>query len=252
MRRYIALLLLLAFPLLSGSTLQQMQMRVLQSRTPAASSIPITFNSKAEAQNGSGPTVTASLTVAAGDNRVAIAHVCVRDNSACHDISGVTFNTSESFTQIGTQVDQGTVYVSSWYLVNPTVTTANVVASCDAGSDVAAIHISVWNGVHQTTPVGTKATATGTVSNPATVTASSSAGDIIVDGACIWQEDTTMTISGDQDAELNQIDGVGADNNEGFTFGSSWSDSVNPAMTWTLNADERWATAAVPLKPANP
>lgn len=67
-----------------------------------------------------------------------------------HNVTGVTWNTSENLTSIQTQTFATSAVSSTslWYLVNPTATTANVVISTTTGGSTAAV-ASSYTGAAQ-------------------------------------------------------------------------------------------------------
>jgi len=116
---------------------------------------PITYDNQAIIQNGSvgtsAPTTFSNFTVGNNPNRILVV-ACGSYNSN-PDITGITWNGSESFTHI-TRKTRGTNYkVELWYLVNPTPTTANVVISSSGMGQMGAIVYSFYN-VDQSAPIG--------------------------------------------------------------------------------------------------
>lgn len=96
--------------------------------------------------------------------------------STANDVTSVKWNTSESFTQIGSaqQVSSNTKWISAWKLVNPTVTTANIVATRTASS-VIGLCVASYTGASSTQPDSFNSlseTASGDRAAPVTVVAS--------------------------------------------------------------------------------
>lgn len=109
-------------------------------------------------QSGAISSQTQSVIVSSGSNRLLV--VCTGFQSSIdRAVTSVVFNTSESFTHVraDTRTDVWLYRGEIWYLVNPTVTTANVVVTYAGATDSAGISFSAiqLNGVHQTTPVNT-------------------------------------------------------------------------------------------------
>lgn len=107
--------------------------------------------------SSSGTTLTnSSFTVANNSNRILI--VCAYRYGSGGDISGITWNSSESFTR-ATFRDGSTETgrTEIWYLVNPTATTANVVTTWDASTDRRIAGVYSFYNAKQTSPIGATA-----------------------------------------------------------------------------------------------
>lgn len=104
--------------------------------------------------NGTGTTYTISnLAVGSGLNRAIFVGVCVRGDAVS---STVKFNTTESFTLIGSHKKSSGAnanYVEIWKLINPTGVTADVVVTLDEAPTIGAVvGAIVLTDVHQTDP----------------------------------------------------------------------------------------------------
>lgn len=73
-----------------------------------------------------------SHTVGAGSNRALV--VCEFDDTFSNLLTAVTWNTSESLSKIIEAQVPGDRFISIWYLLNPTSTTANIVLTTTAGA----------------------------------------------------------------------------------------------------------------------
>src|SRR3989304_2364321 len=96
-------------------------------------------------------TTTVAITVGNNANRVLIALISLGNSTGVSQVDTVKFNTTESFTRAGTIQDNADDSACDvWYLVNPTVKTANVVVDY-AGSDTpdAAVNVVSLYGVDQ-------------------------------------------------------------------------------------------------------
>ena len=122
---------------------------------PAASATVAQLGSVASLyQAGSSTTITVSVTVSSGSNRCLV--VAVSDIGAAP--TSVVFNGAETMTQIFTDVHPTTPTRYSLYrLVNPTVITADVVATWAAGVTGRGLIAVIYSGVHQTTPIDNSA-----------------------------------------------------------------------------------------------
>jgi len=103
-----------------------------------------------------GQTNTIALTVAAGSNKALVALTVVRDDGT-EDVSGITWNTTENFTEVSSVADNDVV-VQAWYLVNPTSASDDVVATATADPFAQCMAVISLTGVNQADPVPTDAT----------------------------------------------------------------------------------------------
>lgn len=96
---------------------------------------------------------------------------------------------------------------------------------------------------HQTTPVGTAATASGTSTTPS-VNVSSAAAEIVIDNLSIVHSGT-LTVGAGQTQRWNAI-GAG-----GFAkyAGSTETGASTTTMSWSNSTSQAWAISAVPVKP---
>jgi len=131
--------------------------------------------------SSSGTTITnSSFTVANNSNRILI--VCAFRYGSGGDISGITWNSSESFTR-ATFRDGSTETgrTEIWYLVNPTATTSNIVTTWDASTSRRGAGVYSFYNAKQTSPIGATShsdTITTTTTGAITPTV---AGSMIVD-----------------------------------------------------------------------
>lgn len=132
--------------------------------------------------------------------------------------------------------------VSLWYLVAPAAGSASVAASLDS-SDGFAVSVLSLSGVHQSSPFGTVATATGS-STTLSVAASSAAGEMVVDAA-VGRASGGLTKDASQTLAYA---GIGGSNNAGGMSYEAGAASVT--MSWTMGASDIWAILAAPVKPA--
>jgi hypothetical protein len=97
-----------------------------------------------------------------------------------------------------------------------------------------------YTGVHQTTSTGTFVSDSNISSTPATVTATSASGELVVGAACFSGSGTT---GGGQTERFN-------DNNNAGINVSDEAGAASVVMSVSFAGGEAWAIAAVPLKPA--
>ena len=133
-------------------------------------SAEVAFESVASGSDSpSDGTLTINATVSSGTNLLAVACVVLRDGSgSVGDVTGITWNTSENFTLFQDGDINGTLDVETWYLVNPTATTADFVVSDpnDASVDQIAAAMIVFSDAAQSGTIidtpGQEATSTTT------------------------------------------------------------------------------------------
>lgn len=109
----------------------------------------ITLNNSGSGSGpGTGNTISVSATVNAGTDRLLVVGVVIDQDTTT--ISGVTFN-GVAMTNLATASatqSTGNLNVSTWYLINPDVTTANIVVSM-SNNDPVGVPWQAFNGVHQ-------------------------------------------------------------------------------------------------------
>lgn len=170
-----------------------------------------------------------------GSNRLLIVAVACDDK----EFASVTYS-SQALTYIDDSESTENDQVSLYYLLNPPTGTNSIVVTLTTSDDAFAGAGISFTGVDQTTPLGTSASAIGSTS-PATVTTTTTSGDIVV--AVTANDDKSMTASVDND--------IFTGNQPGFYFGigTETASSSSTTTEWTLS-DDNWAMAAVPVKPA--
>lgn len=158
-------------------------------------------------------------------------------------LSGSAYN-GVSLTAIPSgSAANGQYHIDGLHLIAPATGTNNLVATFSGSVyDVGMGSVS-FTGADQTTPLGTAVTATGTSTTPS-VTVSSAAGEIVVDGLAIIHG-STLTVGGSQTQQWNAI-ATG-----GFIkyAGSTQNGAASTTNTWTNGNSQTWAQGAVPVKP---
>lgn len=123
----------------------------------------------------------ASVVVAAGSN-LCLA-VCVQMEATASAVSGITFN-SVALTKLDSQVGASFSRSEIWYLINPTVTTANVVVT-HTSSDHSVVGALVASGVDQVTGLRTAAKSTGSSTSVTNTVVGVGVDDLVFDSLCI-------------------------------------------------------------------
>ena len=159
----------------------------------------------------------------------------------------VTFD-SVSMTKIGTATCsfESSLRGDLWGLAvgNKTAGTYTV-SIIGAGGDKAVAASTSWNNVHQTTSVGTPATAEGDNTTAPSVAVGSATGEIVVDVLARYSGGTA-TIGGGQTSLFNDSTADGTI--DGAASYEAGAGSVT--MSWTLASPARWVVVGIPLKPA--
>jgi hypothetical protein len=207
--------------------------------TYTATSVPIAFDAASFASANATGLTWAHTVGAAGANRILIVGIGFDPRGAT--VTGVTYG-GQPLTLIG-GVSATSSRVELWRIVAPLTGTNNVVVTGTGAKEKIAGATS-WTGVHQTTPLGTAAFATGTSITP-TVNVTSATGDVVVD--TVMAVDTaSLTVGAGQTQRWNVALG------DYMGGGSSEPGAATTTMSWTLSGSFTWSIGAVPLKQAQP
>lgn len=158
--------------------------------------------------------------------------------------TGVTHN-GDPLTK-ASEVTNGTVNVSIWYRVAPDAT-GNVVATWAAAQDALIGIASTYDNVHQTIPLGTPVTATGS-STAATANVPGCGASDTLYAAAGSAGATAGTPSNDLDIELG--DSTSGAGYRGLT-GTGYDIPATASGQWIDLADAAWAIISVAIKPFN-
>ena len=211
----------------------------------ASGSVAIVFDAaSSDTATGKFSTYTWSHTVGAGGaNRILIVGVATPGVA----VSGVTYG-GQAMTLVPNSAQSSagsTARTELWYKVAP-LENANDIVVTLVSSTWASAGATSWTGVHQTTPLGTAATATATSTTPS-VNVTSGRGDVVVD-ALASDNDPVITVDGSQTQRWNY------DNSKKATgTGSSEADGASSTtMSWSSDETQDWAIVGVALKQATP
>lgn len=204
----------------------------------------LAFDAASTAQTGlvADPSLTWAHTCS-GANRVLV--VSLSFTPSAETVSSVTYN-GDALTVAGT-ITNGDVKICKYVIIAPDTGANNIVATFSG--DVSAVGGAVsYTGAHQTNPVGTLVSATGSDDAP-TVAASSAAGEIVED------------VLGVHDALGPPFGTVGASQTERWNditntllvlgAGSTEAGTGSVTMSWSLTAAATWAIIALPIKPTD-
>ena len=162
-------------------------------------------------------------------------------------VTGVNWNTSESFTKIG-EAQNGKVTVAVWRLLAPTEGTFSIDVTYvdnNATWNGSSIGVQVLSNVNQTTPEDSwEAPSTGASTTPAH-TVTSSSGDYVVDIVSSLSATGTLTESGAGTL-------IWTDNTNTAGFGSADLQTTgNAAMAWTISVTTDWIHGGVSVNPSS-
>lgn len=232
-------LLWACLPCFAAEPIQLARMNPWVAGSSGGASSPITFDAASTKAGSSTSTLTVSHTVT-GSNRVLIV---VTISSGGNDCTGITYG-GVALTAISGWAGCATGITAcqqGWYLVAPATGANNIVATFGATETTVRMVATSWNGVHQTTPLGTAAFSSAYSATPsATVTTVS--GDMVVDAARASNEVT---------ADASQALRVTSEGSVLFRSSSEQATSTSTVMSWTT-ASGWWTVGAVGLKRANP
>lgn len=201
--------------------------------------IPVVDSVSNLSGNGAGPFTWAHT--CAGSDRILLVKVAHYDSS--DTVSSVTYGGVALTAVPGASTANGQYRIGWYYLLAPGAGTANIVVTVTGSVfDFGGAGLSL-TGVHQTVPFGTPVTATGTDTTP-TVTVSSAADELVVDGLVIIHSGT-LSVGAGQTQRWNAI--------ATFGFikyaGSTEVGAASTTMSWSNSSSQTWAIVAVPIKP---
>ena len=177
-----------------------------------------------------------------GTNRLMLVGVSF-NNNGLETVTGVTYN-SVALTFVGTIRNVDDARVEIWRLIAPDTGTHDVVVTFSADLlQEGFAGVVTFTGVHQTTPLGTFASAAAD-GITATVNVSSATGELVFD-VLAAEYSTSATVGAGQTQRWNIIltGSIGA--------GSTEPGAATVTMSWTLTAaGDHWAIGGVPIKPA--
>src|SRR2546426_2019623 len=208
---------------------------------PTTVQAAVQFDTKTCYNSGSGTTRTFAHPVGTGQvNQLLMVGISWSGSSV--NISGVTYN-SIAMTAVAAQVANSSTKMQMYRLTAPTTGSNNVVVTFSASASSAVISATSYYGVHQTTPLGTFVSATGTSTAPSVTATSVGSSDIVVD--TLAAAGGTPTVDATQTQQCNLTQTVrGASSTEPYTGLAS------VPMSWTLSSSNAWSIGAVPIKPA--
>ncbi|MGH7701794.1 MAG: hypothetical protein ACREMO_01780, partial [Gemmatimonadales bacterium] len=193
-----------------------------------------------------------------GSNRILIVGVAIRQNTGGEFVDSITYNgVNLTFVDGISYVTNTSIRGEMWQLVAPATGPHNIIVTINpnggSGAQAIAGGAQSFTGVHQTTPLGTPATAQNE-NTTSTVVVSSAAGEVVVDIVAQKQNSSGGTMSADapQVERWNQITTKGTISANARSGGSTKvPGAASVTMSWTVTSIVRWAIVGVSLKPAN-
>lgn len=190
----------------------------------------------------SSTTVTISnFTVAAGNNRILIVRVSTSKIVPTTSVTfgGVALTSLDSHRPGGSETEPT---VAAYYLLNPSVSTADIVFTGSVSNDLV-IGASSYTDINLLDPFGTIVKATGTSQTPSVV-ATSAAGELVIDVVSATNP-SSCTVDGSQTQRWN--DNVTASTRGA---GSEEAGAAAVTMSWALGSSVEWTILAVTLNPS--
>lgn len=210
-------------------------------------SIPIAFD--AGSSNGtfsvSQTSFTNALTIAQMTNGYVVVGFAHYPGSA--PITSISF-AGTNMSAIKTNISANSVASGLYGLAVGSIAagTYNVIITWSSAAQEFVLGASSWHNVHQSSPLGTAATATGGSSTTPTVNVSSATGEVVVDMLEV-DNGVTMTVGAGQTQRWQFRQ---ASHTSGGC--SSEAGAATVTMSWTLGSTDFWAITGVSLKPAFP
>lgn len=135
---------------------------------------------------GWGASLTQSYTVSTGTNQILLVFVVITHGGT---VSAVSYN-GTAMSLVGSVSALNNTNLLVYSLLNPSVTTANIVVTNGNGSGYMHVGAMVYTNVNQTTPIGNTATGSNGGTDPFTVsvnhTRSSSSSTVVMASAAGW------------------------------------------------------------------
>lgn len=213
----------------------------------SAQSPPVFVTSVGASSISSASSVTTPAITPTGANRLLIVSVSEYGQSA--NATSVTFNGSESFTLLsgsdGHFYDSGG-RVQTWYLVNPTNTSATVVVTFPGSTSQQAVTACAFSGVNQSVPFGTVASDIVDTSRSTTSTTPTTAATDLAyfAGFCV----TGVTFVADSPLTTRQNNGTATGTQCIAATGTAGSPTTTGSFTRNSN-EQGTVSIGVAIKP---
>jgi hypothetical protein len=166
--------------------------------------------------------------------------VSLYDGGHSLQVSSITY-LGQALTLVGARLDgANNMRVEIWRLINPPSGTTNIVATLNGNSDGFTVGAVTFTGVHQGTPLGTFASATGNSQTPS-VNATSAANELVFDTVA-FGDGHALTVGANQTRWWTQSDsglkvrGAGSTESGAASVTMSWLESLGNAKDWAIGA----------------
>jgi hypothetical protein len=194
-------------------------------------------------------TLTISHTTGSGADRLMLVGISFV-NDELETVSSVTYN-GVALTLVGSVASSDDARVEIWRLIAPPSGTYNVVITFSAPlARAAEAGVMTFTGVHQTTPLGTFASASLQCTAPCadpSVNVTSAVNELVFDTvAC--ETCTSFTVGAGQTQRWNLAPLDGPRPSPGA--GSTEPGAATVTMSWTVGTDDHWAIGGVSIKPS--
>lgn len=197
----------------------------------------VAYNSVASGSALAASSLTYSLNNAAGDGL--IVDVTFYDAVGTRAVSGVTYAGAAMTSIGGITVGGFNMRTEQWRLIAPATGANNVVVTMNGTTAEIKSGAVSMTGVHQTTMVGTQATASGSSTTPS-VAVTSATDELVMDGIGA-DTPVSATVGAGQTERWKIVAGVGG-------AGSSEAGAASVTMSWTLGVSTAWVIAGVSVK----
>ncbi len=201
-------------------------------------------------------TTVSSVAVGNNTNRILIALVGLGDHFTSSQVASIVFNSSEYFTYAGTQIGDGQdTSCEVWYLVNPTVTTANVVVDYTGSTtpDAGVAILSLY-GVDQSDPIGATNTATAQSNSASVSLTTEAANSWIVDIVAADDNNNPGSEFSPTGSQTERVDFEGGSGTGTFTMAvgtRAVTTATSYTVSWSIaSGTEYWVQEAVEVKAA--
>ena len=186
--------------------------------------------------------VTIPAFTVAGTNRLIWVGVATESGTDCLTTS-VVRNTTETFTEefdLVTAPSGNETHVSGHHFIAPATGSYSIVVTVAATQESVSAGAVSLTDVHQTDPVGTPVTASGTGTTPTVTVTGTTADELVIDAVSTINA-AALTAGADQTSRWEQeADGAsGCSTQPGDTSGG--------VMSWSISSTN-WAIGAVPLR----
>lgn len=190
--------------------------------------------SKASFSGGTNQTVSHTPT---GTDRVVFAWLLIESS-----ISGAAVTYGGNAMTLVDSITTTNAAAHLYKYVNPPTSAQNCAASW-TGAATGWLQVISYSNVNQVTPHGTAVKASSNSSSAPSVTVSSAAGELVIDGVAAHVAFSAMGAG--QTGRISETTVVNV-------RGSEEAGAASVVMDWTLGSASNWASIGLPLKPSVP